>query len=74
MRMTGDRSVGYRRLREGSPELMVDDPAAGYHTRVWLEVRPRVKTDAPECVPVPDWLMREVPESVVGDLQRPRRS
>ena len=51
---------------------MVDDPGAGHHTRVWLEFRPGARTRPAERVPVPDWLMREVLEPVLGDLQRPR--
>ncbi len=51
---------------------MPDEPAPGYHIRTWLEVRPKDQAPARERVPVPDWLMYEVLEPVLADLQHPR--
>jgi hypothetical protein len=50
---------------------MSDDPTAAYHTRTWLEVRPRDQAPAREHGPVPDWFLDEVLEPVLADLQHP---
>ena len=47
-------------------------PAYSWHTRIWLEVRPGTQARARERASVPDWLMRNVLEPVLADLQRPR--
>jgi hypothetical protein len=51
---------------------MSDDPGARYHTKTWLEVRPRGQAPARKNAPVLDWFMHEVLEPVLADLQHPR--